>query len=1270
MILRLEGVSTRNPLGTLAIDPVMLLSTGIPTDTGLYVPVISTSELVYNSRPTKLGTGCIRSAAQGLAKREMKDKAISERMSSANFMLDAICRSIGGGYEIDSTWASIVLIVYLSCDPRGRPLLADTGLTDLDLQTAYVLESYGRSEITRRARLAETQAQQADGSAKKRARKGKGKAVATEPEPEEDDESTTVLSPHSSNNDDQRALATKKRRASRGLASASCSDAHGLIDWWFRALRSDESSVLETLIASSRDAAREASQVTLERQADGLADVAQNRTLKQMSANNAVKSVEELVKFVHKPQRDIPAIVAMHTKADGLVIGFAPVPQQATKSVFHACTVLDKDLRPPTRTKIIVLHSTSTQEFAPRGTDMQTVPGIVERYACLAEMRDVSKAPPSRGDKAGSGKQVQVAYLGNSEKSVSFHGKRAVSGYDRYIKDEANAPILSNAAGITRSIISLHMTMYVNQSTINAAVNLCAEARALKARVSKDMSGSSSSGRRDDTPISMLGHSRKPELRLEPLCTPCSRLGVGIRLNELLRRWMAGRTRKNYPAMVICGLRTNAEVSKDQPLIIDTEPLPLALLTDFSLKAIPDTTDVGGGAHHCTVGASLHVCLDGAVRVPELIGKIDDLFQRRALLYVAASQASYIGDVGAAVSACSANCSMANSKKVSCPDANTLVLATHFDAYVGGLTNVQRSFANTPYTGTVGPRVDTGASPPGLLANYYRSDHRGHGSISLSQEAADEICGMMANSHHIEVANEQYVVSPVQTRGIPHGFIPDVHTVLDDYTASLETLRKVTDRNDEPTLDGVFIAPVTPYLQSLAPDIEGTVDSTLRHAFRDPTQTSTATGRSYLPDATYEDEAIFVEPLWRRPCQASVGDNPFATAYDHADSMFNAVNTIAGIVIDTGHRGGMVTTDGLVRRFHQLVTQAVFGDDIPEASSTSFLWTTDVLWLIFGAVYPHKHAIDEIVVPPCIAKLSAAMATQCKRQAEQGLAAVGGPFSTLLNPEELVEVRGLWARFSRRPDEMCAWKNGLEPLLRLLVENCGSHNISLEQVAALRQAVDNIPRSAFLVYSEDGVAPPAAPNPLFECNKPSDVRRPHIDPIFFATGEMLEIEPRGALVGLKPFQLRQGYIMLMGAHMDGVAPQVVRNEGGLSLRLSSAADLLEETGEERTDKAIAPLQTEADQAAFGTREAKLYGCALQRSAWDRNALALAPLFAAINPPQDKEKRARGEWGDASWLKEYLICEREKMRTLPVESIARSQLERAAKCAAGLLKSAL
>jgi len=171
------------------------------------------------------------------------------------------------------------------------------------------------------------------------------------------------------------------------------------------------------------------------------------------------------------------------------------------------------------------------------------------------------------------------------------------------------------------------------------------------------------------------------------------------------------------------------------------------------------------------------------------------------------------------------------------------------------------------------------------------------------------------------------------------------------------------------------------------------------------------------------------------------------------------------------------------------------------------------------------------------------------------------------------------------------------------------------------------------------------------------VQRTHVDPIFCAIGDDLEIEPRGALIGLQPFQLRQIYALLLGSHFKGCRPQAVRNEGGLLLRLSSAADILESNGKPRSEKAIAPLQIESDSDAFGTRMSKLYGCSLQREAWDANALLLKPIFAKIDPPQSREKRSRGEWGDASWLQQYLVNEQEENNTVhDVERIARNQIE--------------
>lgn len=120
--------------------------------------VVSTSHTAFNVRPVKLSATSVCSVAHDLAVRELRERYISSHVASSNYMLDAICQSVlreETGY--DSSWASVVLLVYLAGDPRGRCVLRSTSLTDVDLQIATVLEAYGRTEVTRRSRLRDRQ---------------------------------------------------------------------------------------------------------------------------------------------------------------------------------------------------------------------------------------------------------------------------------------------------------------------------------------------------------------------------------------------------------------------------------------------------------------------------------------------------------------------------------------------------------------------------------------------------------------------------------------------------------------------------------------------------------------------------------------------------------------------------------------------------------------------------------------------------------------------------------------------------------------------------------------------------------------------------------------------------------------------------------------------------------------------------------------------------------------------------------------------------------
>jgi hypothetical protein len=516
--------------------------------------------------------------------------------------------------------------------------------------------------------------------------------------------------------------------------------------------------------------------------------------------------------------------------------------------------------------------------------------------------------------------------------------------------------------------------------------------------------------------------------------------------------------------------------------------------------------------------------------------------------------------------------------------------------------------------------------------------------MTCSQNVIGRISMRLAESHYVRVGESHFVQAPLATRGFPHGLIPGVHSSTRFYVEALEQARVDAGRADAPVTEGLFSLPFSAWTQALRPDVEATADSTLRYAFRTPEQMATATGRSYMPDATSEDEALLTEPLFRRPCVASVADNPWASCYDHMEGFFNAANTLSVIarVLSPSDAGGsaQIAVDALwsaIDAFHDhdhdhdhrgVATPTAMGAD------GRHQWAADACVLLFGALYPATWGINMPMVPKGYAHAAACQA----RRAAAGERCL--PLSELsLQPLDLADCRARWAAFRRGASEggsgneerRCAWKDGLAPLLQLLVANCGSHAVDLEMVRRTRVALERAVRGAWLVHSPDGQTPPPQPCPAHRCAAPEKVRRPTLDPVF-ACSDDLETNPaRGALVGIKPHALRQLYALLLGAHLPDVLVQVVRNEGSLSLRVSSAADILEQDGGWRSAKSVSATQTESDSVAFGSREAKLLGCVQQRGAWDANALLLAPIIAPVDAPRPANVRKRGEYGAASYL---------------------------------------
>ena len=228
---------------------------------------------------------------------------------------------------------------------------------------------------------------------------------------------------------------------------------------------------------------------------------------------------------------------------------------------------------------------------------------------------------------------------------------------------------------------------------------------------------------------------------------------------------------------------------------------------------------------------------------------------------------------------------------------------------------------------------------------------------------------------------------------------------------------------------------------------------------------------------------------------------------------------------------------------------------------------------MLSMMYPQTFGVGENMVLPVWAEAVPALRRQLKEQKETGVPQDGTVLERLDLPEELVEQGRTWKAFVRRRAEV-----EQRPARRadLLHDHNGSHDVSRARYAEVRDKLERSVQAAWLVASPDGVAPPPEGHPASEASEPKRVRRPIIDPVFVGN-EKRGVLQRGCLVGIKPHQLRQVCTLAMGAHLPGVSCQVSRNEGGLSLRVSSAADILDDKGQERSAKSISPVQTEADE---------------------------------------------------------------------------------------------
>tara|TARA_B110000902_G_scaffold253694_1_gene316664 strand:+ start:1290 stop:3806 length:2517 start_codon:yes stop_codon:yes gene_type:complete len=797
-----------NPIATNEVNaPSLVLRDWKDADYDVPFVTTTTTQLLYNVCPTKLGDGSVIGVAKMLAKREIEDQYISETMGYASTMLTCICEAIvaPGEYDQDAVWSSWFLVVYMMSDPRGRRLLSSVPLTDLDYHVAVAFEAYGRAELTRRARL---RRQQQSAAEAKRAKKAKVDAAsvasavalaehvqADTGEPSQSSGATADLATLTMDEDqkrqadaddllvelqdkldiqqspgssepavetskveaaaaameasDDKVIATKRRRSGKGQASASSSDATGLLEWWFRALRNPDKSVLLTLVAYCRSAARDAAGETLGRQVGDNVNVASNEVIQDIAQRAAVKSAEALAPFVGRKTHEVPCIkgvLVKHPKVNGvrLCAGFVRIKEQERNTLLLCCKV--KKQTHAKDCNLVVAWSEHSRKLKPDLNERgESCPNVLERMRYMSDLKYGN---------AGEG-------LSDAKRSQQYELHKT------WVASEAAPPMPTAVSGITRSIVSLVVRMPVCKQQRRAAKKMLDE----WVQLDRQYTAMDSDLRRSNlgcvpSEATCVNRSQQGD-RMEPYCSGNSQLVLGVGLNEAKRKWLHGKTRKNDQCKWSAMLHTDQELPKEYPSIDDTEPSPMLTMTDLSLEAIGfenEEEEFGDNKRfeHDKFCASLHVCGDGAIRLPEAIALLHsevDAMEILSLIWTGISQSSYVADVGSCICAGYANTAIASSKKMSVRSSNrtffnhrtryktassnkSLKLAvacsqvadnnkvynlTVFDCYVAGLMNLHPDFVNTSWSGMYGCRVDHGLSPPGLMAHNYRSDKRQHG---------------------------------------------------------------------------------------------------------------------------------------------------------------------------------------------------------------------------------------------------------------------------------------------------------------------------------------------------------------------------------------------------------------------------------------------------------------------------------------------------------------------------------------------------------------
>lgn len=471
-------------------------------------------------------------------------------------------------------------------------------------------------------------------------------------------------------------LCQKRKRGANGGFGVMTASATSLV-YWDAALKSQHAHVLLMLLASSKSAAQKAAGATVRSQVIEQ-DLLSNQMLRQLSAENAVRSAVALRTTVVQSQEETPILCAWRANGTKLCIGVARSKDDLSTCTLCACTY--GQFEPEKSAKIRIgwtgsyYHATPSMITAP-------FPGITESLSALARHN----------------KNV----AGNPKSNLSIALKES-----NRIKESLRGTLTSmKLSGITRSIVCIHASLVIPESQLAAAAFL-------GDKMSDYHNNAREIDRKPDNKP-MKGEVLRPlqtqnltsGMVLEPYSTPANNLVVAMEASETVRALARGRAHCGDPTKAFFGMTKDGELAESWSQDFD-RPSALFPIVDLSMELTQHTDNAPclptrPDARIVRMATMLTLSGDSPVRAPEAVRQVQasQPYEGRAMLLMAASTASLLSETVLMSCAGALNTASAAAKRVLVADVNKRLMATPYQVYVKGDRNVRPSFTGTAWEG-------------------------------------------------------------------------------------------------------------------------------------------------------------------------------------------------------------------------------------------------------------------------------------------------------------------------------------------------------------------------------------------------------------------------------------------------------------------------------------------------------------------------------------------------------------------------------------------